>query len=65
MVAYRTGTWLIAIVLIFTLIGAGAPSPDARAAPFLVILGLGYFGWAIALLGFMCLKGTPGPNRFG
>ncbi len=68
----RSGWWLIApalgliaIVLIFTLIGAGAPSPDALAAPFLVILGLGYFGWAIALLVFMCLKGTPGPNRFG
>ena len=68
----RSGWWLIApplgliaIVLIFTLIGAGAPSPDALAAPFLVILGLGYFGWAIALTVILCFKGTPGPNRFG
>lgn len=68
----RSGWWLggpvlaaIGAFLIFAMIGAGARSPDALLAPFGVIFGLGFLGWAIALLVFMCQKGTPGPNSFG
>lgn len=68
----RSGWWLGGPVLgllgagiLIALIGASARNPDDLAAPFLVILVLGYLGWTIALTVFMCFKGTPGPNRFG
>jgi len=70
--AGHSGWWLLAPVLgligiglAFALIGAGAHNPDALMAPFMIVLGLGYFGWLIAMLVFMCQRGTPGPNRFG
>lgn len=68
----RSGWWLggpvlglLGVGILIALIGAGARSPDALAAPFLIILGLGYLGWTIALTVILCFKGTPGPNYFG
>ena len=63
----RSGWWwggpaltLVGLVLIIVVFGERNHRPEA-----LEPLSLGFLGCAIALLVFMCLKGTPGPNRFG
>ena len=72
------GYWLLYLVYLAMLVGsigtslAGAaggvaPPPDASGPLFIAttILGLVMFIYAIALLVFFCLPGTPGANRFG
>ena len=72
------GYWLLYLVYLAMLVGsigtslAGAAGgvaapPDASGPLFIAttILGLVMFIYAIALLVFFCLPGTPGANRFG
>jgi uncharacterized membrane protein YhaH (DUF805 family) len=68
--------YAVYFVLIFGMLGAGmaagmagaAPDPSQAFGPLFVvtmIVGLGMFIYAIALLVFYCMPGTPGPNRYG
>lgn len=67
----RTGWWVLAplapYVLLVLGVGMSAAVPDL--APVGAILGivslLALLGFAVLLLVFMFLDGTPGPNRFG
>ena len=68
----RSGWWAFGVPLGLGAFGIavgalsdGGRTPEAMLAPFGAIIGLGFFAWMIAMLVFMCLRGTPGPNRFG
>lgn len=67
----RTGWWLLAplgpylLVLLALFMAAAAPDLAILAGILSMVALLVTFGFALVLLVFYFLDGTPGPNRFG
>ena len=71
----RSGWWIGGFILAYlgltvvnvAMMGVAAQSPESLGAVGAVygIIGLAIFGYAITLLVFLFLDGTPGPNRYG
>jgi uncharacterized membrane protein YhaH (DUF805 family) len=73
----RSGWWLGAFWLLYAVYMVGAfatisslqnnpgATPNLGGAAVFGIFGLLFFVYSIVLLVFLCLRGTPGPNRFG
>lgn len=63
--------WLLYLVYIFATFGTafsatpGSTAPSLAGAGVMMVFGLLFFVYSIALLVFFCLPGTKGPNRFG
>jgi uncharacterized membrane protein YhaH (DUF805 family) len=63
----RSGWWLVGPLLVLLpllfFLGLGAArNPTESLAPLGALV---LFIWGAVMLVFMCLRGTPGPNRFG
>ena len=73
----RSGWWLGGFWLLYVLymgaafsvvasVGQNPQTPPSMGGFAAVgVLGLAFFIYSIVLLVFFCLRGTPGPNRFG
>jgi uncharacterized membrane protein YhaH (DUF805 family) len=63
--------WLLYIVYAVATFGTafsatpGSTSPSLAGVGVMMVFGLLFFAYSIALLVFFCLPGTRGPNRFG